>query len=103
MLFCTNKQSTPFSELKNNLNNSSYDAPLSSIYGGSLVIRNGGYEFRPYCEMSHYQNKNLSAILYRSHWNKTIHDTQLRDWDDVTPEEVIGDMNDMVDCITSGR
>lgn len=103
MLFCANKQSTPFSELKNDLNNSSYNAPLSSIYGGSLVIRNGTYGYREYREMSHYQNRNLAAIPYRSHWNKTIRGTQIRGWDDVTPEEVIGDMNDMVDCIASGR
>lgn len=102
MMFRSNKQSTPFSELKGDLNNASYDGPLSSIYNGSLVIHNGGYEFSPHFEMSHYQNRNLTAIPYRSHWNKTMHSVQLRDWDDTPPGEVIDNMNDMVECIVSG-
>lgn len=103
MMFRANKQSTSFSELKNDHCYTSYDNLLSSICNGSLIIQDGEYEYRPYHDMSYYQNKNLSAIPYRSHWNNTIHGTQIRGWDDVTPEEVIGDMNDMIDCIARGR
>lgn len=103
MMFRANKHSTPFSELKNDHCYTSYDNLLSSIRNGSLIIRDGGYEYRPYHDMSYYQNRNITAIPYRSHWNKTMHSAQLRDWDDTPPDEVIGNMNDMVECIVSGH
>lgn len=103
MRFRSNNIDYTFSELKNDLKNASYDGPLSSIYDGSLVIRNGGYEFSPHFYMSHYQNRNLTAIPYRAHWSKSMHSAQIRDWDDTPPDEVIGNMNNMVECIVNGH
>lgn len=102
MLFLANKHMS-FSELKNNHYYTSYDNLLSSICNGSLVIRNGEYEYRPYHDMSYYQNGNIAAIPYRAHWNKSIHSTQIRDWDDTAPDEVIDNMNNMVECIVNGH